>query len=289
MADKKKTAAPSPRSPNLTFISQMTLVNADGTSIYKHRISNFAATIYIVGKDAVSLQGNATITMKDGPVKNVPVQVKISGRSLAIFLDKNKVYSHFGASPIYDVVLKVPRPTAPQSDSGRSVSDSATPSKANPSSSSASTSIGSATSSNSTQAATVTNSASTFSSPSPSGTPSSNSTVAAPTPAPSSPTNTTISLAAMSATDLYSWFSGSDENPTLRPTANSDATIEIINETDRKHKLVIQSKDGKQQLAASEDILVGQSEDLTYRPSAPGTLQYMRYYHSPMRGTIEGS
>lgn len=68
--------------------------------------------------------------------------------------------------------------------------------------------------------------------------------------------------------------------------ANSDATIAITNETERKHKLIIQSQDGTQ-LAASQDVLVGQSGQLVFKPTSAGTLQYMCDYHSPMKGTIE--
>ncbi|MGI0020407.1 MAG: hypothetical protein ACREAY_08035, partial [Nitrososphaera sp.] len=221
------------------------------------------------------------------------------GRSVTISIDKGMVDNHFGTSPIYGVVSKVPSQITSQSYSGLSVSDSVTSSKST-NSSSTSASTGSATSSsnstsnnstqtasssNSTQNASSSNSTSTStppSSPPPASSPSSNSTA----PPPPSPAATTVSLAARSATDLYSWFSGNEENPTLRFAVNSDVTIAISNETDRKHKLVIQSEDGTQ-LAASDDVLVGQSGELAYRPTSPGTLQYMCDYHSPMHGTIE--
>ncbi|MGI0038725.1 MAG: hypothetical protein ACREAO_02830, partial [Nitrososphaera sp.] len=283
----KKAGTPSPGKPNLAFLAQITMVKVDGTSLHKHRISNFATSSYEIGKGAVSVKGNATIGMKDGPVKNVPVSVSISARSVAISIDKIMVDNHFGTSPVYGVVSKVPSPITPQSYSGLSVSDSVTTSKStNSNSTSASTSpetsssnstsnnstsnnstsnnstsnnstSNNSTSNNSTQNASSSNSTSTStppSSPPPANPPSSNSTA----PPQSSPTATTVSLAARSATDLYSWFSGNEENPTLRFTANSDVTIAISNETDRKHKLVIQSEDGTQ-LAASDDVLVGQS------------------------------
>lgn len=287
----KMAGAPSPGKPNLVFVAQMAMVKIDGTSLHKHRISNFATSSYEIGKDAVLVKGNATIGMKDGPVNNVPVNVSISAKSVAISIDKNMVDNHFGTSPVYGVVSKVPSTITPQAYSGLSVSDSVTTSKPT-SSNSTSASTGSETSSsnstsnnNSTQNASSSNSTSTPtppSSPPPASPPSSNST----TPSQSSSTDTTVSLAARSATDLYSWFSGDQENPTLRFAANSDVTIGISNETDRKHKLVIQSEDGTQ-LAASGDVLVGQSGELAFRPTLPGTLQYMCDYHSPMHGTIE--
>lgn len=288
----KKADTPSPSKPNLAFVAQITMVNVDGISLHKHRISNFATSTYEIGEDAVFVKGNATIGMKDGPVKNVPVSVSISARSIAISIDMSMVDNHFGTPPVYGVVSKVPSPITPQASSGLSVSDSVTTSKlTNSNFTSATTgpetSSLNSTSNNSTQNASSDNSKSTPTSPSsvpPASPPSSNSTA----PARSNPTATTVSLAARSATDLYSWYSGNEENPTLRFTANSDVTIAISNETDRKHKLVIQSEDGTS-LAASGDVLVGQSGELTYQPTSPGTLQYMCDYHSPMHGTIEVS
>ncbi|MGI0021017.1 MAG: hypothetical protein ACREAY_11160, partial [Nitrososphaera sp.] len=63
----KKAGAPSPGKPNLAFVAQITMVKTDGTSIHKHRISDFATSSYEIGKDVVSVKGNATVGMKDGP------------------------------------------------------------------------------------------------------------------------------------------------------------------------------------------------------------------------------
>lgn len=88
--------------------------------------------------------------------------------------------------------------------------------------------------------------------------------------------------------DLYSWFVGTDENPVIRLAANSDNTFSIENPTDRKHKLVIQAQDG-QELASSADVMPGQTGQLAFKPTsgAGTTLEYMCYYHSPMKGTIQ--
>ena len=86
--------------------------------------------------------------------------------------------------------------------------------------------------------------------------------------------------------NLYSWFVGSQENPTITLVANSPASITIQNPTETKHELVIESNG--QEVASSGDIASGGSGQLTYTPTAAGTLQYHCQYHpTTMKGTIQ--
>ncbi len=94
---------------NLTdsgFHSTFDMVMKNGSAPHMHQISN--ATISDVkmdGNNEVN-QGSVTITMKDGPVLNVPTTWTTSNNNtLAIELDPSMVNNHFGESPIYGLVL----------------------------------------------------------------------------------------------------------------------------------------------------------------------------------------
>jgi hypothetical protein len=51
--------------------------------------------------------GTATITMKDGPVDNVPVSIKrIDNNVISIWADPTKVNNHFGNTLIYGAIMK---------------------------------------------------------------------------------------------------------------------------------------------------------------------------------------
>jgi hypothetical protein len=94
---------------NLTdsgFHSTFDMVMKNGSAPHMHQISN--ATISDVKMDGNNtvIQGSVTITMKDGPVLNVPTTWTISNNNtLAIDLDPSMINNHFGESPIYGLAL----------------------------------------------------------------------------------------------------------------------------------------------------------------------------------------
>lgn len=56
--------------------------------------------------DTTTYWGTATVTMKDGPISNVPTEIKIIRNNvISIWFDPTKVKMHFGESPIYGIVL----------------------------------------------------------------------------------------------------------------------------------------------------------------------------------------
>ena len=94
---------------NLTdsgFHSTFDMVMINGSAPHMHQISNAtAADVKMHGNNTV-IQGSVTITMKDGPVLNVPTTWTISNNNaLAIDLDPSMINNHFGESPIYGLVL----------------------------------------------------------------------------------------------------------------------------------------------------------------------------------------
>ncbi|HTH21660.1 MAG TPA: hypothetical protein VL854_05550, partial [Nitrososphaeraceae archaeon] len=67
-----------------------------------HKISNFSLT------DATTdtYKGTVTVTMKDGPVSDVPVEIKVlNNHVITISLDATKTNNHFGDTPIYGTIL----------------------------------------------------------------------------------------------------------------------------------------------------------------------------------------
>ena len=94
---------------NLTdsgFHSTFDKAMKNGSAPHMHQISN--ATISDVKMDGNNsiIQGSVTITMKDGPVSNVPTNWTISNNNtLAIDLDQSKINNHFGESSIYGLAL----------------------------------------------------------------------------------------------------------------------------------------------------------------------------------------
>jgi hypothetical protein len=86
------------------FHATFSMVMKNGTAYHMHQISN--ATIEDVRMDGNNtiMQGSVTVTMRDGPVSNVPTTWTINNNNtLAISMDPSKVNDHFGNTPIYGV------------------------------------------------------------------------------------------------------------------------------------------------------------------------------------------
>lgn len=53
---------------------------------------------------ATTYNGTATISLKQGPVKGVPISIKLIGTSVVnLWIDPFKTEGHFGNTPIYGV------------------------------------------------------------------------------------------------------------------------------------------------------------------------------------------
>ncbi len=86
------------------FHATFSMVMKNGTGYHMHQMSN--ATIEDVRMDGNNtvMQGSVTVTMKDGPVSNLPTTWTINNNNtLAISMDPSKVNDHFGNTPIYGV------------------------------------------------------------------------------------------------------------------------------------------------------------------------------------------
>ena len=84
---------------NATFY----MMKTDGTAPHTHTISDFKLVgDPVVNDNATIFNGTSTITMKDGPVNDVPISVRLMGDSaVSIWVDPSKTDKHFGNTVIY--------------------------------------------------------------------------------------------------------------------------------------------------------------------------------------------
>jgi len=88
------------------FDSWMYMAMLDGSAMHKHVISNFSLNDISNQGNVTSYKGTVTVTMKDRPVEQVPVEIKVMNyHVIDISLDATKTNNHFGDTPIYGTIL----------------------------------------------------------------------------------------------------------------------------------------------------------------------------------------
>jgi hypothetical protein len=95
--------------PNATFHSKFNMVMTNGSAKHDHDIYNFELTNISNPDNSTSVfNGTATITMRQGPVDDVPVSIKrIDNNVLSIWADPTKINNHFGNTPIFGTIEKL--------------------------------------------------------------------------------------------------------------------------------------------------------------------------------------
>jgi hypothetical protein len=88
---------------NPIFNATFHMMKTDGTAPHKHIISDFKMSgTSVVANNSTTFNGTSTVTMKEGPVKDVPTSIKFTDESsVSIWLDPTKTNSHFGSTLIY--------------------------------------------------------------------------------------------------------------------------------------------------------------------------------------------
>lgn len=87
------------------FDSMINMVMLNGSAMHKHTISNFSLSDISSQDKATSYKGTVTVTMKDGPVKDVPIEIKVmDNHAIGLSLDSTKTNNHFGDTPIYGII-----------------------------------------------------------------------------------------------------------------------------------------------------------------------------------------
>jgi hypothetical protein len=84
---------------NATFY----MIKIDGTTSHQHAISDFKLNgTPTTSSNSTTFNGTSTVTMKNGPVKDLPTSIRlVDGSTVSIWLDPSKTNNHFGNTAIY--------------------------------------------------------------------------------------------------------------------------------------------------------------------------------------------
>lgn len=95
--------------PNATFHSKFNMVMTNGSAMHDHEIYDFTlADISKTNNSTIVYNGTATITMRQGPVPDVPISIKtMDNNTISIWADPTKVNNHFGNTPIFGIIAKL--------------------------------------------------------------------------------------------------------------------------------------------------------------------------------------
>ena len=91
-----------------SFNANFEMVMLNGSAKHEHSVSDFKQISSSSNADgSAKINGTATITMKDGPVTEVPIEISImQGHAVSISPDSTKTKSHFGDTPIYGILAE---------------------------------------------------------------------------------------------------------------------------------------------------------------------------------------
>ena len=95
--------------PNATFHSKFNMVMTNGSAMHDHKIYDFKLTDMSMPNNSTTVyNGTATITMRQGPVPDVPVSIKtMDNNAVSMWVDPTKVNNHFGNTPIFGTIVKL--------------------------------------------------------------------------------------------------------------------------------------------------------------------------------------
>lgn len=109
MNNKTQDGAATASLPNATLNSKFNMVMTNGSAMHEHRIYNFTLTDMSMPNNSTTVfNGTATITMREGPVPDVPLSVKaMDNNAISIWVDPTKIQNHFGNTPIFGTIEKL--------------------------------------------------------------------------------------------------------------------------------------------------------------------------------------
>lgn len=118
-------AGPGDSPQNATLVARFSMVMVNGTAMHEHRIYGLQlADSAMDGNGTRTFSGTATVTMRSGPVPDVPIQITIFNDSvLAMRVGPEKIDSHFGTDPIYGI-LSTPAAAKRAAEPGGQISSS---------------------------------------------------------------------------------------------------------------------------------------------------------------------
>lgn len=102
------TATEDSQQPIARFKAVFDMVMTNGSALHQHQIYNFTLSdISMPDNSTITYNGTATVTMREGPVHDVPVSAEAKGSNvISIWLDPARLDNHFGDTPIYGTIDK---------------------------------------------------------------------------------------------------------------------------------------------------------------------------------------
>ena len=95
--------------PNATVNSKFNMVMTNGSAMHDHEIYDFTLTDMSMPNNSTTIfNGTATITMRQGPVPDVPVSIRaMENNAVSIWVDPTKIQNHFGNTPIFGTIERL--------------------------------------------------------------------------------------------------------------------------------------------------------------------------------------
>jgi hypothetical protein len=89
------------------FDASIRMVMVNGSALHTHAVTGFNLTkMTSPDKNTKEFNGTSTVSLKMGPVTNVPISIKFAGNDvISIWLDPTKINNHFGNTPIFGTVI----------------------------------------------------------------------------------------------------------------------------------------------------------------------------------------
>lgn len=95
--------------PNVTLNAKFSMVMTNGSAMHEHRIYDFRLTDMSMPNNSTTVyNGTATITMRQGPVTDVPMSIRaMDNNAISVWIDPTKIQNHFGNTPIFGTIEKL--------------------------------------------------------------------------------------------------------------------------------------------------------------------------------------
>jgi hypothetical protein len=109
MNNKTQDGASTGSLPNATVDPKFNMVMTNGSAKHDHEIYDFTLTDMSMPNNSTTVfNGTATITMRQGPVSDVPMSIKaMENNAVSIWIDPTKIQNHFGNTPIFGTIEKL--------------------------------------------------------------------------------------------------------------------------------------------------------------------------------------
>jgi hypothetical protein len=109
MNNKTQDGASTGSLPNATVDSKFNMVMTNGSAKHDHEIYDFTLTDMSMPNNSTTVfNGTATITMRQGPVPDVPVIIRaMENNAVSIWVEPTKIQNHFGNTPIFGTIERL--------------------------------------------------------------------------------------------------------------------------------------------------------------------------------------